>query len=55
MVAPFPTIPELVAITIAYRNQSYIADAVLPRVPVGRQEFRYWLYPIEETFYLPDG
>tara|TARA_R110000787_G_scaffold26344_32_gene73777 strand:+ start:932 stop:1861 length:930 start_codon:yes stop_codon:yes gene_type:complete len=52
--APFPTIPELVAITIAYRNQAYIADAVLPRVTVGKQEFRYWQYPVEETFALPE-
>lgn len=52
--APFPIQPELVAITIAYRNAGYIADEVLPRVRVGLQEFRYWSYAIEETFALPD-
>jgi hypothetical protein len=53
--APYPIVPELVAITIAYRNQSYIADQVLPRqVRLSTQEFRYWSYPIEETFALPD-
>jgi hypothetical protein len=52
--APYPIDPALVAITIAYRNTRYIADSVLPRVPVGKQEFKYWEYPIEETFQLPD-
>lgn len=52
--APFPIDPALTAIAIAYHNQLFIADAVLPRVPVGRQEFKWWKYPIEETFRLPD-
>lgn len=52
--APFPINPVLVAITVAYRNQSYIADSVLPRVLVGTQEFKYWAYPVEETFALPE-
>jgi hypothetical protein len=54
-VAPFPTEPQLTAIAIGYRNQSYIADAVLPRVSVGRQEFKWWLYPEDETFAAPDS
>jgi len=51
---PFPTDPVLQAIIIAYRNQSYIGDLVLPRVFVGKREFKYMLYPVEETFALPD-
>ena len=51
---PFPTDPVLQAIVIAYRNQGLIADLVLPRVPVAKREFKYNLYPIEETFALPD-
>lgn len=51
---PFPVDPALTAITVAYTNKRYIADEVLPRVRVARQEFKYWLYPIEETFALPD-
>lgn len=51
---PFPTDPVLTGVTIAYRNQSYIADAVLPRITVGKREFKYWSYPIEESFLLPD-
>lgn len=53
-VAPFPTDPVLIAITEAYRNTAYVADQVLPRVPVGRQEFKYWRYPVAETFALPE-
>lgn len=54
MPAPFPIDPQLTGITIAYKNPAYIADGVLPRVGVGKEEFKWWLYPIEETFALPD-
>jgi hypothetical protein len=51
--APFPIQQELTAITIAYRNSTYVADEVAPRVPVGRQEYKLTTYPISETFALP--
>ena len=42
--APFPIIPELTGIAIAYRNRAMIADLVLPRVtPVSKEEFKTWL------------
>lgn len=41
IVAPFPVDPEMTSIAIAYHNESYIADRVLPRVPVGKQNFDY--------------
>lgn len=53
--APFPIDPVLTAIAIAYRNPAYIADLVLPRVPVGKQEFKWWEYPIAEAFAAPDA
>lgn len=53
-VAPFPTQPELIAVTIAYRNKRLIADEVLPRVPVGKQEFKYLKYNMAEGFTIPD-
>lgn len=43
--APFPVTPELQAIALAYRNNTLIADAVLPRIPVGLQSFKYLSYP----------
>lgn len=43
--APFPVTPELQAIALAYKNNTLIADAVLPRVPVGLQAFKYMSYP----------
>mgnify|MGYP002634540943 CR=1 FL=1 len=52
--APFPTDPDRTAIAIAYRNKSLIADAVLPRVTVKKQEFTYLVYPTAEGFYLPN-
>jgi hypothetical protein len=53
--APFPITPELTAIAIAYRNPALIADQVLPYVPVGKKEFKYWKYEKPERFTLPDN
>jgi len=52
--APFPITPELTAIAIAYKNQKLIADDVLPRVPVGKQEFKYTKYKLADGFTVPD-
>lgn len=52
--APHPVNPELVAIAVAYRNTMMIADSVLPRVPVGLQEFKYYSWPVAESFAVPD-
>ena len=52
--APFPIQPELTAIAIAYHNEKYIADQVLPRTPVGKQEFKYLVYDKGDRFTIPD-
>ena len=52
-VAPFPTDPALTAIAIAFCNQRLIADEVLPRTPVGRQEFKWRYQPLAEGFTVP--
>ncbi|MDF5847721.1 hypothetical protein P4124_07620 [Pseudomonas aeruginosa] len=52
--APFPIDPELTAIAIAYRNGRMIADEVLPRVPVGKQEFKFWKYDLAQGFTVPE-
>ncbi|MCH5051197.1 phage capsid protein [Pectobacterium aquaticum] len=54
MAAPFPIDPHLTAIAIAYRNASLIADSVLPRVPVGKSEFKWWEYDLADGFTLPN-
>ena len=53
---PFVTDPVLTAIAIGYRNpaQTLIADDVLPRVPVGGEEFKWMEYPLGEAFTVPD-
>lgn len=51
--APFPIQPELTAIAVCYRNSALIADAVLPRVPVATQEFKYFRFSSSENFTLP--
>lgn len=52
--APFPIDPELLPVAVAYRNSRLIADRVLPYVTVGKAEFKYWKYVLEEGFTLPD-
>lgn len=52
--APFPIDPHLTAVAIAYRNKRLIADEVLPRVPVSKQEFRYLEHSLAESFTVPD-
>ncbi len=52
--APFPIQPQLTAIAIGYRNMSLIADALLPRTPVGKQDFKYLQYNLSDGFTLPD-
>jgi len=52
-VAPFPIDPVLTGIAIAYKNEAYIADAVMPRAPVGLQSYKWKQYDLGETFRIP--
>lgn len=52
--APFPIDPVLSGIVNAYTNRELIADKVLPYVPVGRLSFKYFSYPLKETFQIVD-
>lgn len=52
--APYPIQPELTAIAMAYRNRDMIADFVLPRLPVGKMEFKYLKHDLAEGFTIPD-
>lgn len=54
VVAPFPVTPQLTAVALAYRNEAMIADAALPRVPVGAQNFKYNSFPKGETLVVPE-
>lgn len=51
---PFPVDPHLTAIAIGFRNGAMIADQVLPRVIVGKSEFKYWKYDPAEQLTVPD-
>jgi hypothetical protein len=53
--ANFPVDPVLTAIAIAYRNRQMIADDVLPRTSVGKQEFKYLKYDLGESFTVPNS
>ncbi len=52
--APFPIQPELTAIAVMYSNKKMIADQVAPRVPVGKEVFKYLKHDMAEGFTVPD-
>lgn len=52
--APFPIDARFTAIAIKYRNQRMIADQVLPRVRVAKQEFKWLRHALAEGFTIPD-
>lgn len=52
--SPYPIDPALTAIAIAYKNASYIADDVLPRVYVDKQNFSFMQYSDDTYFNVPD-
>ncbi|MGE0671964.1 MAG: phage capsid protein [Methylibium sp.] len=52
--APFAIRPDITAVAVAYKNGAMIADQVLPRIPVGSQQFEYTKYPASEYFTLPE-
>ena len=52
--APFPVNPQLTAIAIAYTNPTLIADRVLPRVQVGKQEFKYLRHNTGDGITIPN-
>lgn len=50
----YPIDPALTAIAIAYKNAAYIADIVLPRIPVGKQKFSFLQYAADTFFNVPE-
>ncbi len=53
-VRPFPIDARLTAMAIAYSNNEFIADRVLPRVPVARKEFRWMKFNRAERMTVPE-
>jgi hypothetical protein len=54
MLSAHPIDPALTAIAVAYRNEDYIADVVLPRIRVGKQEFKFIQYLAEQFFQIAE-
>lgn len=52
--APFQVQPQLTAISLLYKNRDFIADSVLPRVPVASQTFKWSKYNLADGFNIPD-
>lgn len=53
-VSPYPIAPALTAISVVYKNPAYIADLVLPRTPVGAQNFTFVQFPVDTMFNIYD-
>ena len=51
---PFPLDPVQTAIAVAYTNTDYVADQVLPRAPVAAEKFKWYSFPVEESYRRPD-
>lgn len=49
-----PINEELTSLSLAYNNKSFIADSVLPRVPVTTESFKYLYYPEDQFLTVPD-
>ncbi|MDD9822305.1 MAG: phage capsid protein [Gammaproteobacteria bacterium] len=53
---PFPFDPARTAIVQEYREKGMIADRVLPPTPpLGKTEFKYFKYKMEDAFVVPDA
>jgi len=51
---PFPISPDLTQVAIAYANEAMVADQVLPRITVGKQDFKYFKSNLVDPFTVPD-
>ena len=51
---PFVERPQYTGIALNYRNKELIADAVMPRRPVGAEVFKWIQFPKETVFTIPD-
>ncbi|NOU50261.1 capsid protein [Pseudoalteromonas sp. JBTF-M23] len=51
---PFTPSVEQTAVAIAYKNKDLIADRALPYAPIGKREYSWTEYKIEERFTVPD-
>ena len=54
MLRPYPNDPRLTGIAIAFQNRELIADAVMPRVQVGKSTFKWLEYDFAEGVTIPE-
>jgi hypothetical protein len=52
--APFTIQPVLTAIALTYTNQAFVADRVLPRIPVVSPAFKWSKFTLADGFTIPD-
>lgn len=52
--APFTVQPDLTAIALEYTNKAFIAESVLPRAAVAKQDFKYYVFTKDEPYTIPE-
>src|SRR5690554_1952957 len=55
MPAPFVEQQRLTAIALGFKNEQFIADQVMPRVPVGAANFKWTEFDAKDTFTIPNS
>lgn len=45
---------DITSVVIAYKNGRMIADDVLPRFSIGKKNYTYWEFPLDEAFNVPE-
>jgi hypothetical protein len=51
---PFVIQPRLTALAMTYVNEAFIADSILPRLPVDSSQFKYSKYTLADGFTIVD-
>ena len=49
----FTSVGEMQAVAEMYQNNDYIADRIMPRIPVGQTVYRFKRYPTESRYTVP--
>lgn len=53
--SPYPVNTDLTNVVTAYKNEEFVADKILPRIPVGTDTFEYFFHDKEDKFTMPDN
>lgn len=52
--SPYPIDPALTSVVIGFKNDDLVADRVLPRMPVAKQEYKYMTLTERDMYSIPE-